>query len=189
VNDLDARLFRLLYCGERGNNEYGGALMLVMLAFTALGSGWVALSLVPLGAWPRTRRHLFGRPGAALAIAIAAQSLLVFGMKRLNGRTRPWIALALPTDRALPHDFSFPSGHATASFTVAAFLAVLAVASPPSGATQSRWRHVLGASALVVAGLISVSRVFLGAHWPSDVLGGALLGTLIGVVAARVARV
>lgn len=174
MNDLDARLFRLLYHSSERDGGSGGALMLVMLAFTALGSGWVGLLLVPLGAWPRARRI-----AAALAIAIGAQSLLVFVLKRLVGRTRPWVALALFPDRPLPHDFSFPSGHATASFTVAAFIAALAA---------GRGRPIVGASALVVAGLISVSRVFLGAHWPSDVLGGALLGTIIGVVAVRVAR-
>jgi undecaprenyl-diphosphatase len=177
VNDLDARLFRLLYGGGGA-----GALAMVMLAFTALGSGWIGLLLVPLGAWPRTRRL-----AAALAVAIATQSILVFAIKRIAHRTRPWIALALSPNqepslgigRELPHDFSFPSGHATASFTVAAFIAAIAAA---------RGRHVVGASALAIAGLISVSRVFLGAHWPSDVLGGALLGTMIGVVAVRVAR-
>jgi undecaprenyl-diphosphatase len=171
--ELDSSLFRLLYDGDAR-----GALVYAMLAFTALGSGWVGLLVIPFMVWPRARR-----PAIALAIAIAFQSIAVFGIKRLVARPRPWLALDLSPPRALPTDFSFPSGHATASFTVAAFLAALCASS------TFRGRSAVAASALAIAGFIAVSRVVLGAHWPSDVLGGSVIGAAIGATAARAARV
>lgn len=69
--------------------------------------------------------------------------------------------------------YSFPSFHATASFAAATVIAMIA---------GRRW----GTWAFVGAVLISLSRVYLGVEWPSDIIIGALVGVLIGVVSAWV---
>ena len=133
-----------------------------MIAFTLLGSGWSALGLVPLLYHPRTRRF-----GVALAVAIVTQATLVWWLKRVVGRVRPWIALGLPTPIGAPRDGSFPSGHAAGSFCVAAFLAV---ALPSVVVGRERMPGGSVAAALVVAAFVASSRVYLGAHFPGDVL-------------------
>lgn len=172
VTDLDHRALFALYGGQHG------AWGLTMVAFTVLGSGWSALALVPMICYERTRRL-----AAALAIAITIQAVLVWSLKAAIGRVRPWIALGLAQPIGAPHDPSFPSGHAAGSFCVAAFLAL----ALPSVFQRALPRPVL-AGLWVVASMVALSRVYLGAHFPSDVAGGALLGALIGAAAARLYR-
>ena len=96
-----------------------------------------------------------------LWLGIPVAALVCYILKHLVHRPRPFIVypeLGLPPS----HDFSFPSGHATLAFALAAALSV-------------RWpKGRLGWYALATG--VAVSRVALGAHWPTDVLGGAVLG-------------
>jgi undecaprenyl-diphosphatase len=169
MRDLDLRALGAVYGGADGS--WGPA----MIALTLIGSGWAALLLVPLAFWPRTQR--FAR---ALAGAIVVQAVCVWAIKLAFGRVRPWIALGLPAPLGAPHDGSFPSGHASGSFCVAAFLAVALPAAWPG---RSRGARAVGVTAVALASLVALSRVYLGAHFPSDVLAGAVFGAALGAVA------
>lgn len=152
----------------------GGAWAPLMVVVTVLGGGWGSLALVPILWRAATRRFAL-----ALGVAIAVQAVLVWAMKLVVGRVRPWIALGLPPPIGAPHDGSFPSGHAAGCFCVVGFLAVALPAMWPAQPAKARW--IVGAAA-VMAALVALSRVYLGAHFVSDVVGGAMLGGTIGVV-------
>jgi undecaprenyl-diphosphatase len=112
-----------------------------------------------------------GAAGARLlleGIAAAALNALIYrACKRRIVRPRPFQALAdLPILWSPPADFSFPSGHTLHAFASA----VLIAAHFPA----------LAAPALIFAGLIGASRVFLAVHYPSDVLAGAVIGIAVG---------
>jgi undecaprenyl-diphosphatase len=143
-----------------------------MVTFTLIGGGWSAVALLPM-VWHR-RTRLFA---STLALAIVAQATLVWGLKLAVGRVRPWLALGLAPPMGAPHDGSFPSGHAAGSFCFAAFLLV---ALPAAWPRSRRLAHATSGLALAIATLVALSRVYLGAHFPADVLAGALLGALIG---------
>jgi undecaprenyl-diphosphatase len=169
--DLDLRALLAVYDAD------SGTLRPLMVAFTVLGSGWTALALVPMAIHRPTRRF-----ATALALAVLAQATIVWCIKAAVGRVRPWIALGFPPPLGAPRDGSFPSGHAAGSFCVAAFLAVALPDCWPASPRGAR--RVVGITA-VLAAFIASSRVYLGAHFPGDVLCGALLGSAVGAGAGR----
>ena len=138
---------------------------------TVVGGGWGLLAFVPFLVRRATRAVT-----AWLLAAVVAQSALVSILKAVVGRVRPCDALGwcvpLPLGAASPGGHSFPSGHAAGSFAFAAFVALRA----------PRW----AGPAFVWAALVAWSRVVLGVHYPSDVVAGALLGSVVGVGFARV---
>ena len=168
MNPFDDYLLRHLYGGDAP-----AALVEFMRAVTVIGEGWIILAFVPVLFWSRPRRL-----AAYLIGTLCATGALVFTVKLVVRRLRPYQAVAWV--RALvsdpPTDFSCPSGHSAGSFALAVF--VLTVVARGDGRSA---RAVILASTLVgLALLVAVSRVFLGVHYPSDILAGALLGTVIG---------
>jgi membrane-associated phospholipid phosphatase len=140
-------------------------LTFAMRGCTLLGS---AVVLVPLGAflaWHLTRA---GRRQAAVLLVVAALGgeALDQALKLLFERPRPQAFFGL----AQPETYSFPSGHSMASCCFYGVLAMLAAERVRSRAR--RWAIWAGAAALIAC--IGFSRIYLGVHYPSDVLGGYL---------------
>jgi undecaprenyl-diphosphatase len=157
------------------------ALTGIMRFLSLTGSGYVEFPLGFLfGAW------LWRRRGGRAAGFYLGAGLLGWGshalLKTMFARPRPNIIAHL--DGA--GWWSFPSGHAMASTIVLGLAVMLAIESAPERAS-SRWA-MLGAAASI--GAIAFSRVYLGVHYPSDVLagllaGGAWIGAALGVRAGN----
>lgn len=128
---------------------------------------------------------LLAIPAARWVGKLAALSLLMdflavnVILKNLVGRVRPYVAIEglLPIAR-LPADASFPSGHAGACFAVAGVLFWLAFypGKYPGGQKPGRALKAAGLIAMVLACLIGFSRLYVGVHYPTDVLAGAAVG-------------
>jgi len=132
-----------------------------------LGSGVVTIPLrIAVGIWllARTRWRAF----AAWMLTWAVAEIVLVGAKHFFHRGRPPGALVDVVG------FSFPSGHAVAGAAIA--VALVLVLLPP-GPTRRRWELAAAAFAFVMA----FSRVYLLAHWFTDVLAGVLLGTGIAL--------
>jgi undecaprenyl-diphosphatase len=174
---LDVRLFRWLH-----ESFSEGGWLALMCALTVIGSGWGALLILPLFASSRTRRF-----GISLTTVLAVTAVVVFVLKALIQRRRPY--LVVPGVRALvfeaPTDFSCPSGHAAGSFAFATFVAVVLVRHAMREPKKKKRRIVLATVALVAALGVAMSRCVLGVHFPFDVLAGAALGSLVGTIGAR----
>jgi undecaprenyl-diphosphatase len=107
--------------------------------------------------------------GVALADWIAA------ALKALIDRPRPPLRYPEPkTLVPLPHDGSFPSGHAATSFAAATMLSFAFPKFAPA--------------LVLLAAAVAFSRVYVGVHYPLDVLGGAALGVLVSLALTVVVR-
>ena len=139
-----------------------------MLDFTALGSATI-LTLVIIGAM----LFAFSRRAYRIAFLIAGApitgAIFVALLKSQFGRVRPTLVDPLVVE----HSASFPSGHAANSAIVYLTIAVLLMRVERRPETKLYILFV----AITITILIGMSRVALGVHWPSDVLGGWLFGT------------
>lgn len=130
----------------------------------SFGAIWLLLAIVLSGlSWRRPL--LAARTGATILVAEAVSG----GAKDWLDRDRPPLRDPEPEPLvSLPETSSFPSGHATVAFACAT---VLALAVP-----RLRW------PLFALAAVIAFSRVYVGVHYPLDVVAGAALGVLIGFV-------
>lgn len=109
--------------------------------------------------------------GLQSMIALTASHIPVAIFKRKLHRLRPY--LVLPKANVVPKplkDHSFPSGHTTAIFSVTV---PFMIASP-----------LLSIALLPLAVMIGLSRIYLGLHYPSDVIAGGLVGTTAAAITA-----
>ncbi len=136
--------------------------------------GWW-LVLTPVFAWLLLRR--LPRLAAFLAVAAVGSSLLNSLIKATVDRARPH----LPDSVATAHGTSFPSGHAQSATVGCGILVLIFLPVVRRG-----WRTWLYLSAALVVALIGFSRLALGVHYLSDVVGGIIIGVawLLAMTAA-----
>ena len=157
-------------------NIRNGLLDPLMMFYTKLGDAgllFIALGLVMLLFKP-TRKAGF----SALCAMIIGLVVVNLTIKPLVNRPRPWVVIEGFEYLVWEKDpKSFPSGHTNAAF---AFALALCMAAP------KRWMKITAVCMAVVMGL---SRLYVGVHFPSDVLVGALIGSLCGLAGAWVVRI
>lgn len=172
ITSYDMSILRGLY--HNWSNDF---LDTVMPMITHLGDGgilWIAIAVILL--IPKKTR----KTGAAMGVAMLLGLIIANGLiKNLVMRPRPFntIGTAVLKQNLLidpPTDWSFPSGHTLHS--VAAATAIY------------KDHTVWGCAAFVMAFLIAFSRLYLQVHYPSDVLAGALLGFLLGLLGCTIVR-
>ena len=144
----------------------------VFLTLSEPDTLWLpGIILVGYWLWRRPREAFIGGP--VLAGSIGLLDFIGARIKHLVARPRPCLSMAdLHQLQACGKNFSFPSNHAVNTATAAAFLHVL---YPRSGWIS--WP---------IVGLVGLARVYIGAHYVTDVIGGWIIGGTCGAVIAWV---
>ena len=141
----------------------------IVTFITHLGdAGWFWILLtVLLMVIPKSRRT-----GIVMAVSLVINALVTnVVLKNLFARTRPYeVVEGLERIVEEQVDFSFPSGHTACSFAAAVVICKLC---------PKRY----GIPAMVLAVLIALSRLYVGVHFPTDVIGGAVFGTVAALLA------
>ena len=167
---LDRTTYQAMYVGHRP------ALVPVARGLTMLGEPTVLITagvLCALWLWHVGHRHL---PLVLIAI-------VMFG-RGLSEVQKYWIARPRPdldTHLVVVKTSSFPSGHATSSM-----IFYLSVALALTVGT--RWHRIAVAVAILLSLMVGASRVMLGVHWPSDVIGGWAFGMLWVLLTLRIGQ-
>jgi undecaprenyl-diphosphatase len=144
----------------------------IMQGVSALGETWIEAVLVGIVTGIFLVRRQW--PEAVFVLATASSVVLTSVLKVLIGRPRPPAFLGNPQDYFWSVDqYSFPSGHVLFYVVFFGFIAFLAW-SHLTG--YMRWLIIAICGFLIV--LIAPSRVYLGAHWASDVIGSYVIGVL-----------
>jgi undecaprenyl-diphosphatase len=170
TGSLDRQVYEILYAGNRP------VLLAIARVFTALGEPTVLISAcVACALWLWYAG--LGRLGLVLLLIALIGRGLGEAQKYWVARVRPDLEPHLVVVKTQ----SFPSGHATSSmiFYLALALALFA---------HTRWNRLVAAGAILLSLLIGTSRVMLGVHWPSDVVGGWAFGMLWVLLTLRPAE-
>ncbi len=169
---MDWRFYKAIYEVSLHHHSIG-------IAFSDIEKVSIPVMLVvTVGLW------LLARPGGSekwklAAVSALGSAALALGVNRLISseiwdRQRPYLAHHIAHPWINSHDASFPSDHASATFAIA--FAVLA------------FDAVAGGIFLFFALVISVGRLFIGAHYPGDIGGSLLVGLAAAAVIAKLAR-
>jgi membrane-associated phospholipid phosphatase len=162
----DAELVQLVVSTR--NEALTGMIWLLTFISSSVPALLITLAVSGVELW-RVKRCKFGAAWATLAYSGAVVCNIV--LRVAVGRVRPavdYIPHLLPEVQASFQRFSYPSGHAGA--------AILAYSSLVALAWPSAWRWPMLVVALLVIATTGFGRIYMGVHWPTDVLAGYLLG-------------
>lgn len=163
IFQLDGQI--LLFIQDHLRFEFLTPIVLVITKSGDKGALWILISLILL-IFKKTRRVGF------ISLMALAGSLLITNiwLKNYVARIRPYEVIeGLNCLVNKPSEWSFPSGHATAAFASA----VAIFKCRPKG---------IGIPCLIWAFLIAFSRLYVGVHYPLDVICGMIIGTLLGII-------
>ena len=168
---------QILHWFETLHNPITNPIFYVITTLGNAGWFWIVLAVLMLTVLPKK----YKKAGLTMAIALILSLIFCNGiMKHLWARPRAfWVVgqnFVVGNDFEnlygifnSIHDYSFPSGHSSASFAAAVSIFM--------------WRKKEGSAALVLAALIAFSRLYFTVHYPTDVLVGTITGALYGVAA------
>ena len=165
--EMDGQL--LLWIRETFGNPVLDRIMIFISSLANKGMLWIGIGVVLLLLGVNGRK--WSERGLLVLLSLALNAVICnVWLKPMVARTRPYDLLGYEILVRRLGDYSFPSGHTSASFAAATALYAI----------DRRW----GTAAYILAVLIGFSRLYLGVHFPTDVLAGAV----IGILAAKAAQ-
>ena len=167
---LDARIYEALYAGHRP------ALLVFARVMTFFGEPTLLIGAgFAVAAWLWWRGH------KRLPVALLLIILVGRGISEIQKYTIARVRPDLEPHLVVVQTSSFPSGHATSSMIFCLTLALVLTNGP-------RWHRPAAIGAILLSLMIGTSRVMLGVHWPSDVVGGWAFGLLWVLLTLRLAE-
>lgn len=157
------------------NNMRNDILNHIMIFITSLGNGGAIWVIMAMGLLiPKKTRKTGIMVISGLLLSLIINNII---LKNLVARTRPYDMIAgLTSLVGIQRDYSFPSGHTASSFVAA----IIMLRNLPKK---------YGIPTLTLAFLISFSRLYVGVHYPTDVIAGALIATAISLFVCWIEKI
>ncbi len=159
-------------------NEIRGGLFTdsIMKFISFLGNGgWFYILIGLIMILFIKRNPNIGKWGIILLVSLAISAIIVnIGIKPYFARIRPFDRLMLDIIINKPSDYSFPSGHTTAAFGAAVVFLYM--------------NKKIGFFMIIFAILMGISRMYLLVHFPSDVICGAIIGSITSIIVCKIFR-
>ena len=166
LESVDTRLLYLIHNGVRCTILDR---ILPFLTNSAGATAAISLAILILSAGLVSGFSVITETGLRMAAALATSHLVVHSIKRFANRARPAKTLNIRDYHVAICAYSFPSGHSSAAFALAACLLPIGFAA--------------GLPAILWAGTVAFSRMYLGLHYTTDVVAGVLIGSFFGTLA------
>lgn len=168
----------LLWLQENIRNEFLTPIVRFITHLGDKGILWIVMLLV-LMCFKKTRKAAFITSSVLLFTFIVTNLWL----KPFIARIRPYeiiegLTILIPK----PSDFSFPSGHTANSLAVGITLWYISINRKKTGIEDLYFPKIAGWTIFILSVLISLSRLYLGVHYPTDVLGGAVIAAVISFI-------
>lgn len=164
--------FDILYWFQDLHNPILDKMMIFITTLGNAGAIWIILTAI-MFFFCKDKRI----PWTSLAALLISVLLINLILKNTVSRARPsWIDTSVALLVKNPKDYSFPSGHSSASFATA--ISVF----------QYKAYRKQGLAAIVLAILIALSRIYLFVHFPTDVVIGVVLGIVEAIVAGMIVK-
>ena len=164
--ELDGKI--LLWIQEYVRNDFLTPIFKFITSLGDEGYVWIAIALILV--------LIKGYRKAGISVGVSLLGSLLFNnmlVKNLVRRVRPYRVLETLTILIEePGEYSFPSGHTSSSFAAGVVLYLLLP-------------RKYGVPAMILAFLIGISRLYVGVHYPTDVLGGMVMGTMLAIGAVK----
>ncbi|MFD0363519.1 phosphatase PAP2 family protein [Nocardia sp. GCM10030253] len=147
------------------------------IVITNLGSPVAAVTLAALIGALLSWRARTALPIIVMVATVCAASAASTTLKLVVGRTRP----PIETQQVLETNYSFPSGHATSTSAIVGITVTILMIG-----RSRQVRAMLAAVAALLIAIVAATRLYLGVHWLTDVIAGAILGTTCAIIGATV---
>lgn len=167
ITEIDGQI--LIWIQEHIRTDILTPIVKAITYLGEMGGIWI-LFCVGFLIFPKTRR-LGMACSLSLAMVFLVDNVII---KNLVARTRPYeVVDGLTRLVGKQHDYSFPSGHSGASFAVAWVM-------------FREMPKKFGIPAVILALLIALSRLYVGVHYPTDVLVGTIMGIIMGIISCKI---
>ncbi|MDO5707952.1 MAG: phosphatase PAP2 family protein [Andreesenia angusta] len=168
IDSFDSKV--LFFLQENLRNDI---LTKILLFFTRLGDYGILWFIVIAILLLKNRREIAIKSLSSLAISFLLGGII---MKPSIERLRPFQTLGDLNALIQPDGFSFPSGHTSTSFAMAFIL-------------YKNLPKKYGILFLIIAFIIAFSRIYLGAHFPTDIMGGIVLGAISAILTEKIYKI
>ena len=134
----------------------------------------ILVFLILLFVWKLPRLEKIACAVSAIVAGILSRGVIVESIRFFYHHPRPFVALSDVHQLFPESGYSFPSGHATFFFALSAVV--------------YRYNKTAGTTFFILSGIMGLARITAGVHYPFDIVGGAILGTLAGFISVTLVR-